>query len=591
MAADPNAMLQMLAGMRAQNEVAAQSLADQMRMLQQGQQGHPQLQAPPPQLQPQLLAQAQFPATASSASRPAVPPPPLPRLPPLPPELAALGAGGGSLGSRLPPLIPPLQAAAAAAEAPQPGVGAAGAGDAPADAAPEVPRCHLHRKASKACKFCRAFAEAQEKQSQRREELKSAARERLRAACSGGSGASLGPSDKAPLPNLANFPQVLQERIQRSDYYATYLASAEPPAVRSLLERCESCEVETRDRGALDMAPSPFICCVLRLMQIQLTEGQLQDMLDDPTVWTRCAAYSYVRWGMHHGRLRTPGSLCRVLLFGPPRHDRYWELLSEALLDDEEFTPFPGRGSDSMECGQYVEQLFTRDKYCDTSLPRIPVAQRKMLMKRLVLYEQFRKRYAANLAVRERYEHPGKPVEFCSVDGEWSVGETTGSLSSETRNVSVRVKLPGDGGETHVSLGMIISPLGRDDPKGAQSRDLTRSRGRSSHDLLERFDEKQRSDAVADGKDYCKSSGQHTVRVGGVPFIAGVKRKELEQQREEEPDWRQAAMREEQRAQDELKAKRAAIESKYLARVSSSQGKQARPRAVGRGVRRPRRPH
>ncbi|CAK0882191.1 unnamed protein product, partial [Prorocentrum cordatum] len=96
-------------------------------------------------------------------------------------------------------------------------------------------------------------------------------------------------------------------------------------------------------------------------------------------------------------------------------------------------------------------------------------------------------------------------------------------------------------------LPVSFSPAASRPPPRPQ--DLTRSRGRSSHDLLERFDEKQRSDAVADGKDYCKSSGQHTVRVGGVPFIAGVKRKELEQQREEEPDWRQAAMREEQRAQ------------------------------------------
>merc|ERR1712085_162100 len=160
----------------------------------------------------------------------------------------------------------------------------------------------------------------------------------------------------------------------------------------------ESCDTETRTDKSLDLDPSPFICVVYRFMALPLAEGQLQLLIRSRSPWTRCAAFLYVRMGMHV--------------------DRFWELMSEALMDQEEFVPFPSRGGDKMTVGQYVESLLTKDKYCDLTLPRVPVAPRKILTRRLVMYAQFRKRYTANLEVLDRFAEEDVTVEICNDDGE-----------------------------------------------------------------------------------------------------------------------------------------------------------------------------
>jgi len=122
-----------------------------------------------------------------------------------------------------------------------------------------------------------------------------------------------------------------------------------------------------------------------------------------------------------------------------------------------------------------------------------------------------------------------------------------------------------NGEEREVSLGMIITP-----GSASNSSDLTRSRGRSAEELLEKYQAQQRDAAVASGKDYCKTSGQHTLRVGGIPFVAGVKRKEQDSDRALEAE--EEARREAKRNAPSLEhqAKMAAIESKYCARVGST---------------------
>merc|ERR1719253_1988244 len=112
-------------------------------------------------------------------------------------------------------------------------------------------------------------------------------------------------------------------------------------------------------------------------------------------------------------------------------HNRYWDLLSDALMDQEEFVPFPRRGGESMTEGQYVEQLLTHEKYCDFKLPRIEVGPRRVINERLVLYEQFRKRHIAhNEDLACLKGDKGRiPVEVCSIDGGWQNGITTGPLT------------------------------------------------------------------------------------------------------------------------------------------------------------------
>lgn len=409
----------------------------------------------------------------------------------------------------------------------------------------EIPRCHLHKKQNKACKFCKAYYAQQETKAKKHEEQKSVALEQLRAGLSR-SGKGLGDNDKTPLPNLPLFPSVLADRIQKNDFYSSTICSASVSELRGIITSNESCDTETRTDKALDLDPSAFISVVYRFMVLPLTEGQLQMLIRSRSSWTRAAAFLYVRMGMHV--------------------DRYWELMSEALMDQEEFVPFPSRGGDTMQVGQYVELLLTKDKYCDITLPRVPVVQRKMLNRRMVMYAQFRKRYSAHLAVLDRFQEEDVSVEICNADGEWLRGRTVEAINQNRTTKTLLVKLE-SGEEQTVSLGMVICPSS----SSSSSSDLTRSRGRSAEELLRNFEAQQKDSALASGKDYCKTSGQHTVRVGGVPFVAGVKRKELETERTADLD---EDRRESRRTGPswEHQAKMAALESKYCARVSSATG-------------------
>lgn len=566
----PSPALQLLAGMqaleelRAKNELARQNLAAQLQkitvqahareLLAQASAQAKLIEASMPLAVAQAQAQAQVQAQVQAVAQAAAAAPPASAADV---SCALVGAASALAGARTPAGAGLLTQGVAGTHgtstsstmpAPSSDFRVPDREEAEDEQLPQVPRCHLHRKQNKACKFCKAYYQNEEIRCKRLEEKKNAALEKLKEGASSSLGRGLGQNDKVLLPSMVHFSQVLMERIMKNGYYVTALSSAALQDVKTILFTCETCDVESRGTHTLDLEPSKFIGCVYRILSLQLTEGQLQSLLNNSSCWVRCAAYVYVRLGV--------------------QHDRYWELLSDALMDDEEFIPFPGRGGDSMTVGQYVEQLFTKDKYCDLNLPRIPVAHRKVLNRRIVLYEQFRRRYAANLEVFERYEEPGVQVECCSPDGEWTTAETVGTQRLTGRCATVQVRLS-DSSEQSVSLGMVICPGRVFNPSNAQ--DLTRSKGRSSQELLERFEEQQRDSAVAKGKDYCKTSGQHTLRVGGIPFVAGVKRKEAETREGSDDDGRRDKR---SGPSVEHQAKLAAIEAKYCARVAT-QGRAA----------------
>mmetsp|Transcript_17476 Transcript_17476/g.34103 ORF Transcript_17476/g.34103 Transcript_17476/m.34103 type:complete len:554 (+) Transcript_17476:65-1726(+) len=414
----------------------------------------------------------------------------------------------------------------------------------PVPAHDEVPRCHLHIKVQKTCRLCMAFFEYQDAKNKKLQERKDAAIERLREVTSSkykndtGTSTTFSQTDKAPLPNFSHFPNVMLERILKNDHYNMTISNSSVADLKNILFACETCDTESRAHNSLDLEPSAFICSVYRMLSLHLTEGELQSLMNSRSCWIRCAGYMYVRLGIHQ--------------------DRYWDLLSDALMDDDEFVPFPGREAESMSVGQYVEQLLAKDKYCNLNLPRIPVAQRKSINKRLVLYGQFRRRYDANLEVMERFKDAGVKVEVCNHDGEWAPAETTGVQHTPGRLNTVQVKLA-SGREQHVSIGMIIVP-----GKSAGMQDLTKSRGRSAQELLDRYQEQQRDSAVASGKDYCKSSGRHTIHAGGQTFICGEKRG---RDREDEIEAAAALTRDAKRSTPSLEQemKMAAIMEKYCA--------------------------
>merc|ERR1712087_784709 len=113
-------------------------------------------------------------------------------------------------------------------------------------------------------------------------------------------------------------------------------------------------------------------------------------------------------------------------------------------------------------------------------------------------------------------------------------------------------------------MGIVPGRGGKIDPQ-----DLTRSRGRSSEELFAKFQDQQKDSAVANGKDYLKSSGQHTMRLG-VPFVAGQKRKDVERDEDSDDDARNRERERQSGPSMEHRAKMAAIEQKYCARVSQS---------------------
>jgi len=315
--------------------------------------------------------------------------------------------------------------------------------------------------------------------------------------------------------------------------------------VSKLLFSCTTCDTEVRNQNSLVLEPSLFVCCVYRLSTCSLTEGDLQDLLSSQSVWIRSAAYVLTRIGINH--------------------ERHWDLLSEALLDDEEFVPFPLKDNKGETVGQFVEHLLAKDKYCNIALPRIPIATRKDINRRLALYRQFRLRYAANLEVIHNYRKPKVEVEVCDEDGEWSKGRTVGSTSQGERCVTTLVRFQ-DGSQHSVSLGMVIQRRDKGDKQAWEHEDLTCERGRSTHELMDQVLQEQRNAAVATGKDYFRGGGQVTVNpLGGVPIIAGVKRK-AEETKEETDSEEEADILERRNEKQELlerQAKMASITSRY----------------------------
>eukprot|EP00401_Gymnodinium_catenatum_P015745 CAMPEP_0117517614 /NCGR_PEP_ID=MMETSP0784-20121206/31704_1 /TAXON_ID=39447 /ORGANISM="" /LENGTH=496 /DNA_ID=CAMNT_0005313503 /DNA_START=47 /DNA_END=1537 /DNA_ORIENTATION=- len=430
--------------------------------------------------------------------------------------------------------------------------------DAPQTAAeaeePEVQKCHLHRKVSKSCKFCKAYALWVERQEKKREDTKHAALEKLKSNI--GSGRNLSLADKAPVSNFSHFPRVLAERIQKTDVYIKARDGMQLPELMDILSKSDSCDAERKNKITLDLQPSPFICVVYHLLAVRVTEGDLAWMTKHDSCWIRCAAMLYVRLGFHS--------------------DRYWDCLADSLMDDEDFIPFTSRigESSTMTVGQYAENLLMKADYGESDtkfpMPRIPVATRTRICRRICLYPQFRKRYIANLQVTDRFSEGGVEVEVCSVDGEWRRAVTRGSQSRlwDQRCASALVVYP-DSEEEYVSMGRLIVP----DGSSSSSSDLTRSRGKSAQELFEKYNEHQRDSAVARGKDYCKPTVQ-TVCVGGVRFLAGEKRGRSDRTAERDTDVleeEEARARRQQQARAEKQAKLAAIESKYCAKVPAKE--------------------
>lgn len=369
----------------------------------------------------------------------------------------------------------------------------------------EVPKCHLHRKPNKACRFCKKYTAAQEAKIIKEEAKKNEEMKKLLEPSEEEKAAKGGKSDAVlVVPNKSQFPKELKEQILQCKSFTN--SFNEVHQIKNVLkEECESCDLdekfEDRDFKIASYGPSKFIMCIYKLLNMRITEAELFTFLHNSHWIVRCAGFVFVRLGVHQ--------------------DRYWELLSDALMDEERFTPFRFRDPiESMTVGEYVERLLQLDKYGNINLPRLSAAWRTKFSERLTMYGQFRDRYAMNLEILDRYETKGVAVEACGVDGEWVKGRTVGEVKSIGRAkscIQVLVKLE-DGKQQPFSLGMVISDT---EDEGFiweyDEDDLTQSRGKSNKELLDECRERRKESQVTDAK----VQGMKFFHAHGQTFYAG----------------------------------------------------------------------
>eukprot|EP00928_Gymnodinium_smaydae_P081860 TRINITY_DN652_c0_g2_i1.p1 TRINITY_DN652_c0_g2~~TRINITY_DN652_c0_g2_i1.p1 ORF type:complete len:449 (-),score=68.19 TRINITY_DN652_c0_g2_i1:306-1625(-) len=384
--------------------------------------------------------------------------------------------------------------------------------------ASEVPKCHLHKKQNKACKFCKAFYSFQEQKQAEEQNRKEAETLRLKGELNG-KVRSIEDTLADPCTNALH-PQ-LKRKIEEHSLYKG-LENMGLKTVWGILEHCCSCELESDSMsraGSLIKVkePSEFICSIYSLMTRKLTRADLDSMLNSKFCYLRCAACLYIRLVMH------------------PEH--FWDLLSPYLMDTEPVLPFPEESIESVSVGRYVQDLLGKESYCELILPRIHLGLKKTIETRLLLYDQFRRRYAANQDCLDAFKSPGVPVEICLPDGDWVAATTTGSPARQCLAVPVQLA----GGESmEVSIGMIIRPSA-----SASSEDLTRSRGADHKTLIARYNEKMKGAALATGKEYCKpiGGGARIASQRVVPITRGNRKTEESSDEEQDDRTRQARKR------------------------------------------------
>merc|ERR1711943_153204 len=110
---------------------------------------------------------------------------------------------------------------------------------------------------------------------------------------------------------------------------------------------------------------------------------------------------------------------------------------------------------------------------------------------------------------------------------------------------------------------MVIMPDDREDGYNRRE-DLRRQRGKSSEELMDELLQEQRDKAVAKGTDYFRGSKHVTVNpLGGVPIVAGLKRKDIETKEEESDPEEDPHVKKARKEAAEQVAKKEQYISKY----------------------------
>lgn len=353
--------------------------------------------------------------------------------------------------------------------------------------APEeaLPRCHLHRKPSAACKFCR----------------RAHAQDPAPGTAPGGKKEEAAREDEDYSRRTFSCSPMLKDQIYSSSYFKSLLSiTTIEDLIEEIVQYADTLDVYN---AGSTTQPSCFVCQVYRLFTLPQTEdlGELHAVLDyTPSAMVRCVGFLYMRF-----------------VVAPPNLFTKFE---EYLFDDMELVHSSGGVKQvTTTIGEYVESLLVKDKYFSTPLPRIPVKVRQILEKELAPLSQYRKRMEANQRSFKNTKVADMPVEVC-IGGSWVKGLAKELVGKSSVARKLRVKLD-DGSDINVHLGKVVLRERREDSpssesgrkrRGSRSRsrrkgspDWSRFKGRSDAEMVEELRDRAREDAVCGhGRTYSK---------------------------------------------------------------------------------------
>jgi len=152
-----------------------------------------------------------------------------------------------------------------------------------------------------------------------------------------------------------NLPEELHQRIERSEYYrCLYVFKTVGKVVDIVYEKVVTVEPwmhRGNNKRGLYKIPSTAFCLLLKLFKLQLTEGQVTDLLEHPdSIFIRALGALYVRFGAPPGLLwKWLGPYCDDLeLFMPGTNKAqrgevaFGDWIASLLTDPETYqVPFP----------------------------------------------------------------------------------------------------------------------------------------------------------------------------------------------------------------------------------------------------------
>ncbi|CAE8594021.1 unnamed protein product, partial [Polarella glacialis] len=301
------------------------------------------------------------------------------------------------------------------------------------------PRCHLHpaKKPNAKCRFCQKAqgtkdGKAAEADSKNQKEE------------SGGSASSKSKKVEKQVEQeeeedysrrTFKCAPMLKDQIFGSSYFKSLLQMS---TIEELMEEISN-YADTLDvyNAGTHVSPSCFICQVYRLFTLPSAESldEMQVVLDHPTsAKVRCAGFLYMRFVV------------------PPA--KIFERLEEYLFDDTPLKYQDGGKTTNTTIGEYVEMLLNRDKYYNTTVPRLPVKVRHLMEKELAPIKIFRKRMQAHLT-NSLKKISGQAVEVWN-DGQWIRGIAREYVGKVVKTRKVRVELEEGDEEIVVHMGKVV---------------------------------------------------------------------------------------------------------------------------------------